>query len=167
MYKETKPLEQRLNEGFAAYAQQASWKDLSFEIHKEMRFDDVLQDKMLMIHFIRMGIPYALFDLVKAYAPFTENDWAEFLELSTKSLQRYKLEVGFHFKPAHSEKILEIAEVTKVGLDVLGTMDALKQWLSTPCYALGAMKPAELLKDSYGKNLVIDELIRMDHGIFV
>ena len=48
------------------------------------------------------------------------------------------------------EKIIEIAEVTKVGLDVFGNVEKLKLWLDTPSYALGKLKPIKLLKDSYG-----------------
>ena len=60
-----------------------------------------------------------------------------------------------------------MAEVTKVGLDVFGHMEKLKVWLHTPNYALGNVKPMELLKDSYGKELVIAELTLINHGIFV
>ena len=95
------------------------------------------------------------------------NDWANVLDISTKSLQRYKTSPERHFKPIHSEKIIEMAEVTKVGLDVFGNIDKLKLWLNTPSYALGNLKPIELLKDSYGKEMVISELNRINHGIFV
>jgi putative toxin-antitoxin system antitoxin component (TIGR02293 family) len=54
-----------------------------------------------------------------------------------------------------------------VGLDVFGEMDKLKLWLNTPNYSLGNFKPIELLKYSYGKELVIGELTRINHGIFV
>lgn len=60
-----------------------------------------------------------------------------------------------------------MAEVTKVGLDVFGNIEKLKLWLNTPSYALGNLKPIELLKDSYGKEMVISELNRINHGIFV
>jgi putative toxin-antitoxin system antitoxin component (TIGR02293 family) len=80
----------------------------------------------------------------------SENDWANFLDLSTKSLQRYRASPKHYFKSIHSEKIIEIAEVTKVGLDVFGNVEKLKLWLNTPSYALGKLKPLELLKDSYG-----------------
>ena len=53
-------------------------------------------------------------------------------------------------KTFHSEKIIEIAEVTKVGLDVFGNVEKLKLWLDTPSYALGKLKQIELLKYSYG-----------------
>ncbi len=135
--------------------------------NKQITYEKFLEDKMLIISAIRAGIPYALFDLIQHYTPFSEYDWANFLDISTKSLQRYKASSEHHFKPIHSEKIIEMAEVTKVGLVVFGDMEKLKLWLNTPSYALGNLKPIELLKDSYGKEMVIGELHRIDYGIFV
>lgn len=63
--------------------------------------------------------------------------------------------------------VIEIAEVTKIGLEVFGDMDKLKLWLDTPNFALGKSKPIELLKDSYGKELVLSELIKINYGILV
>ena len=134
---------------------------------KQITFHLFLEDKMLIIDVIRKGVPYSLFDLIQNYTPFSEVDWANFLDMSTKSLQRYKATPSHHFKPMHSEKIIEMAEVTKVGLDVFGDIDKFKLWLDTPSFALGKNKPLELLKDSYGKDLVLSELHRINHGIFV
>jgi uncharacterized protein (DUF2384 family) len=39
--------------------------------------------------------------------------------------------------------------------------------LETPSYALGGMKPMDMLRDSYGKELVMGELTRINHGILV
>ncbi len=130
-------------------------------------YEKFLEDKMLIINAIRAGIPYPLFDLIQRYTPFSENDWANFLDISTKSLHRYKSSPKHHFKPIHSEKIIEMAEVTKVGLDVFCNIEKLKLWLDTPNFALGKLKPMELLKDSYGKEMVISELHRINHGILV
>ena len=60
-----------------------------------------------------------------------------------------------------------MAEVTNVGLDVFGNMEKLKLWLKTPNFSLGNIKPMDLLRDSYGKELVISELTRINYGIFV
>jgi putative toxin-antitoxin system antitoxin component (TIGR02293 family) len=59
-----------------------------------------------------------------------------------------------------------MAEVTKTGLDTFGDMEKFKHWLNTPNFALGGMKPIDLIRDSYGKDLVIGELTRINHGIF-
>ncbi len=131
---------------------------------KDLTYADFLSNKMLMILVIREGVPYSFFNLIQHFAPFSENDWANFLEISTKSLQRYKLS-SKSFRPIQSEKIIEMAEVTNVGLDVFGDMEKFKLWLDTPNFALGKLKPIELLKDSYGKEMVISELTRINYGI--
>jgi uncharacterized protein (DUF2384 family) len=58
-----------------------------------------------------------------------------------------------------------MAEVTQAGLEVFDNLNTLKLWLNTPNFALGSLLPIELLKDSYGKDLVLAELIRINHGI--
>jgi putative toxin-antitoxin system antitoxin component (TIGR02293 family) len=132
----------------------------------DLTFSEFLSDKMSIIKVIRSGVPYSLFVLIKDVAPFSEGDWAGFLNISTKSLLRYK-QTSKQFKPLQSEKIIEMAEVTNVGKEVFGSMEKFKLWLNTPTFSLGNMKPIELLKDSYGKELVISELTRINHGIFV
>ena len=142
-------------------------REINSLLNEEITYDEFLKDTMLISSAIKSGIPYSLFDLIQDYTPFTERDWAKFLDISTKSLHRYKMERGFTFKPIHSEKIIEMAEVTKIGLDIFGSMEKLKLWLNTPNYALGNLIPIELMTDSYGKELVIGELTRIDHGIFI
>ena len=133
---------------------------------KKLSYREFLSDKMLLIGAIRTGIPYSLFSLIKEIAPFSEEDWAGILNMSTKSLSRYK-QASRQFKPLQSEKIIEMAEVTKVGTEVFGDLEKFRLWLDTPSYALGNTRPLDLLKDSYGKELVIRELTHIDHGIFV
>jgi hypothetical protein len=43
-------------------------------------YEKFLGDKMLIIAAIRTGIPYSLFDLIQHYTPFSESDWANFLD---------------------------------------------------------------------------------------
>jgi putative toxin-antitoxin system antitoxin component (TIGR02293 family) len=133
---------------------------------KNITYSDFLDNKMLMILVIRSGVTYSLFNLIQNFTPFTEDNWADFLDISTKSLHRYK-QTSKSFKPIQSEKIIEMAEVTKVGIDVFGDMEKFKLWLETPNFSLGSLKPIELLKDSYGKELVMSELIRINYGILV
>lgn len=136
------------------------------KVKNKLTYSEFLSDKMLIIKLIREGVPYSLFSLIKDITPFTEANWAEFLSVSTKTLERYKKNLQ-SFKPIHSEKIIEMAEVTNVGKEVFGDMEKFKLWLDTPNFALGNMKPMELLKDSYGKEMVISELTHINHGILV
>ena len=128
-------------------------------------FHDFLNNKILLVLLIRQGIPYSFFSLIREITPFSEKEWADIFNISTKSLQLYINEPDHIFKSLYSEKILEIAEVVHLGLDIFGNSEKLYLWLETPNYALGNMKPVELLKDSYGKELVLTELVRIEHGI--
>jgi putative toxin-antitoxin system antitoxin component (TIGR02293 family) len=131
---------------------------------KEMSFSDLLNNKLFIVFLIRNGIPYSFFSLIKELTPFSLNDWADYLDISRKSLIRYQNQ-DKAFKPIHTEKIIELAEVTKLGQEVFGNDEKFRLWLETPNFALGNLKPFDLLKDSYGKELLIGELTRIEHGI--
>lgn len=70
------------------------------------------------------------------------------------------------FRPIHSEKIIKLVEVTSMGMEVFYTSDDFATWLNSHCHALGNIRPIELLRDSYGKELVLNKLQRIDQGIF-
>lgn len=156
----------KLDKEISSIVKRSGFVKNSHSLGKDITYDDFLENKMLMILLIRQGVPYSLFQLIQNFAPFTEEYWADFLNISTKTLHRYK-QSSKNFKPIQSEKIIEMAEVTKVGLEVFGNMEKLKLWLETPNFSLGNLKPMELLKDSYGKDLVIGELTRINFGILV
>ncbi|MGM0391809.1 MAG: type II RES/Xre toxin-antitoxin system antitoxin [Bacteroidota bacterium] len=157
----------QINEAAAIYVAQVPANLRQGSLDKNFSFADFLNNKLLVIHSIRSGITFSLFSEITKITPFSDEDWAEILNISSKSLQRYRAEKNFRFKPIHSEKIIEIAEVALLGNTVFDTSSKFYMWLSTPLFALGSMKPIELLKDSYGKEMVLNELHRIDQGIFV
>ncbi|MFT5667004.1 MAG: putative toxin-antitoxin system antitoxin component (TIGR02293 family) [Vicingaceae bacterium] len=128
---------------------------------------DFFQNKLLVIQFIQTGLPFDLFEKIKAITPFSEEDWANYLNLSVKTLQRNKKEVDFLFKPIHSEKIIELAEIAYFGHEIFDTKEKFYSWLFSNNYSLGNQLPSSLLQNSYGKEMVMAELNRIDHGVFV
>ena len=168
MTAETASITLKLNKEISNIVKHSSFNKsfISAPVKKDITYADFLSDKMLMIFVIREGVPYSLFNLIQRFTPFTEENWADFLDISTKSLHRYK-QTERSFKSIQSEKIIAMSEVTSVGLDVFGEMEKFKMWLETPNFSLGSLKPLELLKDSYGKELVISELTRIKYGILV
>lgn len=128
-------------------------------------YDEFFENKILVIILIRSGVSSTLFSLISNVTPFSLKEWAMFLDLSHKSLQRYQHKIDHLFKPIQSEKIVELVEVTYKGVDVFGSIEKFKTWLNTPYFAFGNNTPYSLLKDSYGKELVLSELVRIDHGI--
>lgn len=158
-------IEQKLNKEVSILFKKSS-KETNVGKTGNVTYREFLSDKMMMMRAIRGGVSYSLFSLIRDVTPFSEADWAEYLDISTKSLQRYK-QTSKQFKPIQSEKIIELAEVTNIGADIFGSLEKFKLWLDTPNFALGNMPPKELLKDSYGKEMVIGELTRIEHGIFI
>jgi putative toxin-antitoxin system antitoxin component (TIGR02293 family) len=155
-----------LDKGFRIYFQKIDKSSLVNIATEDLTYSGFFENKMLIIRTIREGISYSLFSKIKSVTPFTEDDWAEYLNLSKKTLLRHRNETDYFFKPIHSEKIIELAEVTNFGMEVFDSTEQFYLWLNTPSFALGSLKPAELLKDSYGKELVMAELNRIEHGIF-
>lgn len=156
----------QVNEAIASYAKNSSALAGYEDIDLNVNHSDFFDNKMLIVHTIRKGLPFSLFSKIQNITPFTEEDWAEYLDVSTKTLQRHRSTEDYVFKSIHSEKIIELAEVTHYGREVFDSIEQFYLWLNTPSFALGNLKPAELLKDSYGKDLVMAELNRIDHGIF-
>ncbi|TAD83084.1 MAG: DUF2384 domain-containing protein [Bacteroidetes bacterium] len=124
----------------------------------------LLQNKTLMASTVKQGVPYTFYEVVRSFMPFTEIEWADILNVSTKSLQRFK-QMNKIFKSNQSEKIMQMAEVTHHGLETFGDLGRFTQWLQTPNYALGNVTPKSMLANAYGKDLVMAEIHRINYGI--
>lgn len=152
-YKPTEETVHQVNELFTAYNIAPSF---GFFFNNSLKISELIQN----------GLSFEFFKKLSKQFPFSEDEWADFLNISTKSLQRYRTEKDFLFKPIYSEKIIEITEVSYLGMEVFGDVDKFKTWLKTDNFALGNHSPQDLLRNSYGKDLVINELNRLQHGIF-
>jgi putative toxin-antitoxin system antitoxin component (TIGR02293 family) len=127
----------------------------------------VLDDKSgyEIIQAVREGIPYYAFEKYAGASPFTLADWSGFLELSERSLHRYKKD-NKSFDRMRSERIIEIARVLKKGVEVFGDEEKFVIWMNSRIIVLGGVKPRELLDSHEGIKILDDELIRIDYGMF-
>ncbi len=144
-----------------------SFKRSKTLLEEEITYLKVLQDKLLISNAVNRGVTNQLFDEIKLNSPFDDKQWSKFLEINIRTLQRNKAAKDFIYKPSQSERIFELAEVVSIGNTVFDSTDDFKIWLTTPSVALGKEMPINLLNNSYGKDLVIAELNRIEYGIFV
>ena len=126
--------------------------------------DKLLNDNIELIILSRKGISYELFEFIVSKGSFSIKEWCEFLHLTERTLQRYKKD-GRSFEPLHSERILEIAQLQKRGIDVFGNLENFNQWMNSKIIALGGIQPKELLDNSFGIAEVNAELTRIEHGV--
>jgi putative toxin-antitoxin system antitoxin component (TIGR02293 family) len=129
--------------------------------YKFIEEDDDLSLSMVA----REGVSYYHFTKLSEYIQLTLQDWAEYLHLSERTMQRYKKE-GKKFDPIHSERIVVIELLYKKGINIFGIKDNFYTWMDTISIAMGNVKPKDLLDTSFGISMVYDELGRIEHGIF-
>ena len=60
----------------------------------------------------------------------------------------------------------EALRVIVRAMDVLEDRDAALEWLTTPSDLFSGKAPMQLLNTSTGADLVLDQLVRMEHGVY-
>ncbi|HET8734956.1 MAG TPA: antitoxin Xre/MbcA/ParS toxin-binding domain-containing protein [Pricia sp.] len=117
-----------------------------------------------MIAMVREGISYSDFLSFFRNEPFTDQEWAKYLGISVRTLDRYR--TGQKSFPAkQSERILEIKRLLNYGENVFGDGDDFMDWMKTRSIPMGGVIPKEVLDTSIGINMVHDQLGRIEHGI--
>lgn len=86
---------------------------------------------------------------------------SELINIIPISIDTYKRKSAFN--PAVTEKILEIEEVYRKGIEAFG--ESFHQWMNTENIALGSVTPKTLLKNSFGIRLLLDEIGRLEYGV--
>jgi putative toxin-antitoxin system antitoxin component (TIGR02293 family) len=89
---------------------------------------------------------------------------AAMLPITVRTIQRYS---NTHkFNASVSEHIIQLARLMIKGTEVFGSRDNFKRWFATPNIALGGTAPSELVNLKTGTQMVMDELGRIEHGVF-
>ena len=98
------------------------------------------------------------------YLDLSQHEIAKLLSISIRTLQRYKTEQ--YINSVTSEHVLKLAETITKGVDVFGSKEKFVNWLPHPNLALANKRPIYLLESQYGIDMVLDELIRIEYGVF-
>jgi len=114
----------------------------------------------------REGLTMEDFNIIAESAPLPLSAWSKILNISERSLQRYQ-KTGHQFSLPESEKLIRVAQLFSKGKSIFGNPDKFFSWLKSPSAPLSGDTPLSLLDSSFGLELVLDELTRIDHGIFV
>lgn len=121
-------------------------------------------NRTMFIRWVRDGLRYSSFIDFVQELPFSLDEWSKILNISGRSLQRYKKE-NKRFDTLQSEKILQIVLLFSRGTEVFGSAQNFNIWLSTKSVALGNILPKELLDNAFGISILEEELIRIEQGV--
>ena len=113
---------------------------------------------------IRTGIPKKALDNLMDNTGITVPEITKIIRTSDRTLRRYA--ASQKLNPEQSERLIELAKLYSRGEEVFGSMEGFKTWMDSSVMALGSKKPKEFLDTSIGIDLLMNELGRIEHGIF-
>jgi len=125
----------------------------------------IVNDYESMYLTARQGIGARSFEDILKKMPFSISEIATLLHISTKTITR-RLQNNISFTTPESERILQLYQVVLRGEDVFEGQPNFRSWLDRENIALGGQKPFDLLENHFGVQLILDELGRIEHGIF-
>lgn len=116
------------------------------------------------ISVIRSGIPKKALDNLLSNTGLTVTEISKIIRTSDRTLRRYT--TAQKLSPEQSERLIELARLYSRGEQVFDGMDNFRKWMNSTVMALGNKKPKEYLDTSIGIDLLMDELGKIEHGIF-
>jgi putative toxin-antitoxin system antitoxin component (TIGR02293 family) len=125
---------------------------------------NVVEGKYDFIDLIRKGVSRKALDFLMETTGITPLEMAAIMHTSDRTLRRYT--ASKLLNPEQSERVIELARLYSRGEEVFGSLDAFKEWIESNVIALGNKKPKEFFDTSLGIELLMEELGRIEHGIF-
>ncbi len=65
-----------------------------------------------------------------------------------------------------SEQVIQIAEVYSRGNEVFASVANFQEWMNTENISFGRKRPIELLSSRYGAHMILDEIGRIEYGVY-
>ncbi len=123
-----------------------------------------INSRMDLVEISNKGVSKdALIRLAK-YLDISVSQMAELLAITDRTIQRYNLKKNLN--SIVSEQILQIADTAAKGTNAFGDRDKFLLWMKQPNKALANRTPISLLSSRFGTEMVLDELGRIEYGIF-
>ena len=97
---------------------------------------------------------------------FLQKDLAEFLHIDASTITRWKnnkTAIGV----LRSKIIFDVDKIITKGVRIFGSEQDFKEWLYLPNYALGDIRPLDMLKDPYGIERVDGALEAISWGNYI
>lgn len=127
------------------------------------KYESSFTDPIRMVVSANNGLPATSFDDLIRVSHQSRELFANRLNISIKTLERYKKEHK-PFDAIMGELILKWLQLYRLGFEVFGSVKAFNRWLGKPAYGLQGHCPDDLINTSGGIDLVTEELHRISHG---
>ncbi len=115
---------------------------------------------------IRSGLPCSTLTALASKIDVPQKDIASWLHTTTRTIQR-SIEANTPLGLDLSDRVAQLLRVYCRCRDVFRDDKKISSWLKTQNYALGNVAPVSLLDTIPGMEIVLDELGRIEHGVFI
>jgi putative toxin-antitoxin system antitoxin component (TIGR02293 family) len=113
---------------------------------------------------IRGGLPRHSLNSLMEKTGMNVYEMANILNTTDRTLRRYEDDIKLNRE--QSERLVELAQLYVRGEEVFGSTGVFKQWMDAEVPALGNQTPKSYLDTSLGITLLLDELTRIEYGVF-
>ena len=113
---------------------------------------------------IRTGIKSSSIASFLKHSNLSQKQLSKIIHLSERTLQRNPPEKLLD--PGASEKLIELCRLFHKGITVFNTKEKLLLWINRPNLPLNNQHPLELMETSLGMDMIHDELIKIEQGVF-
>jgi len=133
---------------------------------KEQTVGDAPLSSMEMVPTLRKGLPSRSLESVSKQLGLSAIAAGALLGIPTRTLAK-RLHDGGRLTPDASQRVFRLSRVVALATHSLGSIEKARHWLQAPNRVLGHEVPLHLLDTDIGTEAVLEELGRIEHGIFV
>ncbi len=112
------------------------------------------------IAIIRAGLPAPLLVSLAEHFKISRREAFRLVGIKPATAER-KIRNRDHLSADVSERLVRIADIERIAIEVLGSVEAAHRWLETPAVAFGGERPIEMTDTGYGAT----EVLRLLNGI--
>jgi len=123
-----------------------------------------LESKMDLVELGNIGVTKNAVSHLANYLSLSWKQIADLLPVTDRTLNRYTSHQRFNL--AVSEQVIHIAEVLAKGTEVFQEKMNFLLWLNTPHKIFSGKTPFALLNSRFGTELVLEELGRIEFGVY-
>ena len=116
------------------------------------------------VEIVAHGLPYDAVERLASTLGLSMEKLCQIIPVSRRTLARYR---GGDLDAHLSDHLLMIGRVYERAVEVLESPEYALLWLKAPNYAFRSHTPLDYLSSFAGAQEVLDELGRLQHGVFV
>jgi putative toxin-antitoxin system antitoxin component (TIGR02293 family) len=117
-----------------------------------------------LLAMVRKGVPKSVMFRIAKELALRPKELATILQVSERTLQR--LGTAGLLSVALSSRVIQLALVYERGVEIFGDKETLRDWLRSKSAVFGET-PIELLDTPIGTQMVLDEMGRIAHGVYI